>query len=208
MIELSSYFVFLVASVSLILIPGPAQALVIATSLRRGPREGALTALGLNIGTLFHTMAAGLGLSAILASSALAFSIVKYVGAAYLLYVGIRALRSKPAQQEAQAGSVGTGRSALGQAVLAGVLNPKVALFFLAFLPQFVDPARGAVLLQFFILGVTIAALDTLYELMIVHLVCRMKGRFLRDPRLQSWRNRFSGIILILLGLRLAVQER
>lgn len=208
MIELSSYFVFLGASVALILVPGPAQALVITTSLDRGPVHGALTAVGLNVGTLIHAAAAGLGLSAILASSALAFAVVKYVGAAYLLYLGIKALRSTPARQNAKPATARNTRSALGQAIFVGVLNPKVALFFLAFLPQFVDPARGAVLLQFLVLGVTMAVLDTVYELLLVQVVCRAKERFVRSPRLASWRNRVAGLVLILLGVRLAMQER
>lgn len=208
MIEPSSYLVFLAASVVLILAPGPAQALVVATSLDRGPVHGALTAVGLNVGTLLHAVAAGLGLSAILASSALAFSVVKYVGAAYLLYLGIKALRSTPSRQDAAPAAARSARSALGQAVLVGVLNPKVALFFLAFLPQFVDPARGAVWLQFFVLGASMAVLDIVYELLLVQVVCRVKGRLVRSSRLAAWRNRVAGGVLILLGMRLALQER
>ena len=99
-------------------------------------------------------------------------------------------------------------RVAFGQAVLTGVLNPKVALFFLAFLPQFVDASRGAVMLQFLLLGLTMAMLDTLYELALVHLTHRLKGRLSRSRRLETLRNRISGVVLILLGLRLALQER
>jgi len=205
----SSYPMFLLASIALILVPGPAQALVIANSVSRGARAGALTAVGLNIGTLFHTIAAALGLSAILATSAVAFAVVKYVGAAYLLYLGIRALRSRPQADQARTRAAGrSSGSVLGQAVAAGVLNPKVALFFLAFLPQFIDPSRGAVLLQFLILGASMAVLDTLYELTIVCVVTRLKGRFLRNPRLMALQQRVSGIVLVMLGLRLALQER
>ena len=204
----SSYPMFLVASIALILVPGPAQALVIANSISRGVRAGALTAVGLNIGTLFHTIAAALGLSAILATSAVAFAIVKYVGAAYLLYLGIRALRARPQTDQGRTRAAGRSGSVLGQAVAAGALNPKVALFFLAFLPQFVDPSRGAVLLQFLILGASMAVLDTLYELTIVYVVTRLKGRLLRNPRLVALQQRVSGVVLVMLGLRLALQER
>jgi threonine/homoserine/homoserine lactone efflux protein len=209
-LELHSYLLFIAASVALILVPGPAQALVIATTLDRGQRHGALTAVGLNVGTLFHAVAAGLGLSAILATSALAFSIVKYVGAAYLLYLGICALRSSRASDASRLShsSPTSSRVAFGQAVLTGVLNPKVALFFLAFLPQFVDASRGAVMLQFLLLGLTMAMLDTLYELVLVHLTHRLKGRLSRSRRLETLRNRISGVVLILLGVRLALQER
>jgi threonine/homoserine/homoserine lactone efflux protein len=141
--DLSSYLLFLAASVAIILVPGPAQALVLASTLSGGRRAGALTAIGLNVGTLFHTGVAGLGLSAILATSAFVFSLVKYVGAAYLMYLGFRALRSKDPHPSGGAPPRHRGGSTLIRAVIAGILNPKVALFFLAFLPQFVDPSRG-----------------------------------------------------------------
>jgi threonine/homoserine/homoserine lactone efflux protein len=204
--DLSSYLLFLAASVAIILVPGPAPALVLATTLSGGQRAGALTAVGLNIGTLFHTAAAGLGLSAILATSALAFSIVKYVGAAYLFYLGLRALRSKEPPPSGVAPY--PGGSTLIRAVIAGILNPKVALFFLAFLPQFVDPERGPVFVQFLTLGVSIALLDTLYELMLVRLVSSMRKRYQRSPRMAAWQSRVSGAVMIGLGLRLALQNR
>jgi threonine/homoserine/homoserine lactone efflux protein len=208
MLDLSLYLMFLAASVALILVPGPAQALVVAKTLAGGRRSGALAAVGLNIGTLFHTATAALGLSAILATSALAFSIVKYAGAAYLIYLGIRAVRSKVPQAVSSALPDSSARSTLGQAIATGILNPKVALFFLAFLPQFVDPSRGAVLAQFLILGGSIALLDIVYELAIVHLVSGMRQRYLRSPRLVAWQSRVSGAVLIALGLRLAAQQR
>ena len=209
MIDWSSYLLFLVACAAFILAPGPAQALVVAKTLAEGRCVGVLTAIGLNIGTLFHAVAAALGLSALLASSALAFSVVKYLGAAYLIYLGIRALRAGP-----QASSLPTStrvtapKSALWQAVLVGTLNPKVALFFLAFLPQFVNPQSGSVVLQFLVLGTTMAALDVLYEVVLVQLVSRMRRRMLGSVRFVLWQNRISGAVLVALGLRLAVQER
>lgn len=206
-IDLSTYLVFIAASAALIIVPGPAQALVIATTLDRGPVHGALTAVGLNVGTLVHAAAAGLGLSAVLATSAVAFSIVKYVGAAYLFYLGIMALRRKPESDGASVQTSAAPRAAFGQAVITGMLNPKVALFFLAFLPQFVDPA-GPVFAQFLVLGVTMALLDIAYEVLLVRLVHRIKGWFLRSPRFTAIRNRISGAVLILLGARLAFQER
>jgi threonine/homoserine/homoserine lactone efflux protein len=206
-IDPASYLTFLAASIALILVPGPAQALVIARTLSGGKRAGALTAVGLNIGTLFHAAAAALGLSAILATSALAFSVVKYVGAAYLLYLGIQALRSRP---DKASGSVPdtTAKASLGQAVATGILNPKVAIFFLAFLPQFVDPARGSAFAQFLILGASMAVLDTVYELLLVQMVARTRQRFLASPRTGLWLNRLTGGVLIGLGARLALQER
>ena len=210
MFDWSSYLVFVLACVALILVPGPAQALVLAKTLSGGRKAGALSAIGLNIGTLVHTLAAALGISAILATSALAFSVVKYLGAAYLVWLGIRSLRSRaPAATTAAAAPVSSGPgSALFQGVAAGVLNPKVALFFLAFLPQFVDPGRGHVLAQFLVLGATMAVLDTLYELALVGVFARLRGRYLASQRVARWQARISGAVLIALGVRLAVQDR
>jgi threonine/homoserine/homoserine lactone efflux protein len=209
MVDWSSYLLFLVACAALILAPGPAQALVVAKTLAEGRCVGVLTAIGLNIGTLFHAVAAALGLSALLASSALAFSVVKYLGAAYLIYLGIRALRAGPQASSLPTSTrVTASKSALWQAVLVGTLNPKVALFFLAFVPQFVNPQSGSVVLQFLVLGTTMAALDVLYEVVLVQLVSRMRRRMLGSVRFVLWQNRISGAVLVALGLRLAVQER
>ena len=205
--DFSTYVTFLLASILLILMPGPAQALVLARTLGSGKRIGILTAVGLNVGTLFHAAAAALGLSAVLASSALAFSVVKYAGAAYLLYLGIHALRTRPQVLPTPRTSTSAG-SSFGQAVATGVLNPKVALFFLAFLPQFVDQSRGPVLAQFMLLGASMAVLDTLYEVVLVLVAARLRERLLRNRRFVAWQNRVTGAVLLALGVRLAVQER
>lgn len=209
MFDWSSYLLFLAACAALIVTPGPAQALVISRTLSEGRLAGALTAVGLNVGTLFHSIGAALGLSALLASSALAFSVVKYLGAAYLIYLGLRALRAgPPSASRPTTRRVNARESPLWQAALVGTLNPKVALFFLAFLPQFVDPQRGSVMLQFLALGATMAVLDTLYELVLVQLVFRMRQRVFGSDSIALWQNRISGTVLVALGLRLAVQER
>ncbi len=206
--DLSSYLLYLAACVALIVVPGPAQALVLARTLAGGRTAGGLTAIGLNVGTLFHAVAAALGLSTILATSALAFSLVKYAGAAYLIYLGIKALAcaAPAASTGAQASTDPT--SVLGQAVGTGVLNPKVALFFLAFLPQFVDPSLGHVFLQFLVLGATMAVLDTFYELALVLAFSRLRSRLLGNGRFARWQSRVCGIVLIALGVRLAAQSR
>ena len=202
------YSSFVVACTVLILMPGPSQALVMSRTLSGGPRAGLLTAVGLNVGTLGHALAAALGLSTVLATSALAFSVVKYVGAAYLLYLGVQALRT-PTRRTADA--VPTPPAAVasfGQAGAAGLLNPKVAIFFLAFLPQFVDPARGAVFMQFLLLGATMAVLDTLYESALVLLMARTRVRLAARPASAPWRERVTGAVLVGLAVRLALQER
>lgn len=148
-----------------------------------------------------------MGVSTLLASSALAFSIDKHLGVADLLLLGMQALRVKT-DSPAAATTPASSRSPLTQAIFAGSLNPKVALFILAFLPQFVDPARDSVVAQFLLLGATMAVLDTVEELALVAILYRMRDRILRNGRFVAWQSRVSGLILISLGLRLAVQER
>lgn len=208
MYDAQTFFAFLAASLVIIIAPGPAQALVLTRSLGRGPMAGVLTALGLNAGTLFHTVAAGLGVSAILAASSFAFSVVKFAGAMYLIYLGVRGLftsgRSSSGETTDRANPAGT----FVKSVVTGVLNPKVALFFLAFLPQFVDPARGAAFPQYLVLGLVIAGLDVVYESALAFLAGGIGSRFLNSTRLTTWRERVSGFALVALGVRLALVRR
>lgn len=205
MIDITVLLAYIAASSAIILAPGPAQALVLTRTLSDGRKAGLMTAIGLNVGTLFHSVTAALGLSAILATSALAFSVVKYIGAAYLIYLGIQALRSKA---EANASAPNSGRQAFSKAVLTGILNPKVAVFFLAFLPQFVDPARGNIMGQFLLLGGILAGLDVLYESLLVLIIHRASGWITSNPRFEKWRSRVTGGVLIGLGVRLALAEQ
>ena len=150
---------FLAATVALLLTPGPAVIYIVTRSVHQGRRAGVVSALGIGVGTLFHVAAAALGLSALLASSALAFSALKYLGAAYLITLGVRRLR-EPAREvspstEPEPASLGR---IFSQGILVNVLNPKTALFFLAFLPQFVDP-RGPAAAQLLFLGLLFAVL-------------------------------------------------
>lgn len=204
----STLVAYLFASLAIILAPGPAQALVLTRSVSDGKKAGILTAIGLNIGTLFHTVAAALGLSAVLATSALAFAVVKYLGAAYLIYLGLRAWLNKEGPIDPQSPAVGSSRQVLGKAILTGILNPKVALFFLAFLPQFIDPARGAVLLQFLVLGSLLAGLDVLYETILVLIADTMSGWIRGNTSFNLWRGRVTGAVLVGLGVRLAFTTR
>src|SRR5580658_4131912 len=140
---------FMTAAIVLLAIPGPAVLYIVARSVDQGRKAGLASCSGIATGGLVHVLAATLGLSALLVSSAMAFSIVKYVGAAYLIYLGIKKLRERPlavdSVNQAQPASL---RRVYSQGVLVQVLNPKAAIFFLAFLPQFVNPTRGPVTLQ------------------------------------------------------------
>ena len=137
-----AFAVFIPAALVLLAIPGPAVLYIVATSVEGGRRNGLLSVAGVHLGSVVHIAAAVAGLSALIVSSAIAFSAVKYVGAAYLVYVGIRKLLGKDEAVEAEERAPRSGRRVFSQGIVVNVLNPKTALFFLAFLPQFVDPDR------------------------------------------------------------------
>ncbi len=145
--------VFLLAALLLLLTPGPAVLYIIARSVDQGRLAGLVSVLSIETGNSFHVVGAGLGLSAILLSSALAFTVVKYLGAAYLVYLGLRRLLARDSAHPEMAVRPQSFRRIFSQGVLVAALNPKTALFFLAFLPQFVDPAKGGVAVQFLTLG-------------------------------------------------------
>jgi len=153
MLNLPNLPVFLLAALVLLVTPGPAVLYIIARSLDQGRLAGFVSVLSIETGNFVHVLAATLGLSAILISSPLAFSIVKYLGAAYLIYLGIRRLLSRATSMQVAAGDRKSLGSIYRQGVVVAVLNPKTALFFFAFLPQFVEATRGAIPLQLLTLG-------------------------------------------------------
>ena len=204
----STLLTFGLASAALVAAPGPGQALVLTRTLQGGTRSGLLTACGLEIGTAVHTLAAALGLSAILATSATAFAVVKYLGAGYLILLGLRALRARGvAAPEARHETTTPPGHLLVHASIAGTLNPKVAIFFLAFLPQFVNPARGQSFLQFMLLGLAFAALGLLGDSLLALVAGRARGHILAGSRVAQWRERITGTVFIGLGIRLALQS-
>ena len=166
----ASISVFAVAALLLLLTPGPAVLFIVARSVEQGRVAGLVSVCGITTGTLVHVAAAALGLSALLASSALAFALVKYAGAAYLIYIGLRRILSRA---DAAAAPSQLPRRSLTRlyrdGIVVNLLNPKTALFFLAFLPQFVDPARGAMAFQIAFLGLLFALMgltsDGIYAL-------------------------------------------
>src|ERR1700736_1025197 len=150
----SSLVLFVSAALLLLVIPGPAVFYILGRSIGQGRVAGLVSALGISVGSLVHTAAASVGLSALLMSSAIAFGIVKYLGAAYLIYLGVQKLRHEDsAELSGDAPPVKLSRI-FAQGIVVNVLNPKAALFFFAFLPQFVDPTRGHVAAQILFLGV------------------------------------------------------
>jgi threonine/homoserine/homoserine lactone efflux protein len=208
MYDSTTLITFITASIVIILSPGPAQALVITRTISEGRKAGIITALGLNTATFVHAIAAAVGLSAILATSATAYTIVKYLGAAYLIYLGIKAF-SKQEKGESSASTRGKGSTGpFAKAFITGLLNPKVALFFLAFVPQFVDPRHGWVILQFITLGAILAILDIVYESLLAVIAATMSNKFTQDGKFSLWRQRITGTVLIGLGVRLFFMEK
>jgi len=192
--------VFVAAALALLLVPGPAVLYIVARSIDQGRSAGLVSVLGVHLGSLVHVAAAAVGLSSLLVSSAVAFSFVKYAGAAYLLYLGVRALiaREEPVDVELRPAPL---RTLLRQGAVVNVLNPKTALFFLAFLPQFVDPDAGYVAAQLVFFGLVFVALglvtDGLYAL-----AAGTAGGWLRSSRFFAGARRWvSGTVFIGLGL-------
>jgi len=202
----TSLGVFAVAAILLLLTPGPAVLYIVARSVEQGRIAGLASVCGITTGTLFHVLAAALGLSALLASSALAFAVVKYAGAGYLIYIGVRRILSRA---EAPAEQAHLPRRSLGRlyrdGVVVNLLNPKTALFFLAFLPQFVDPSRGAVAFQIAFLGLLFALMgltsDGLYAI-----AAGTAGRWVkRNSHYLRWERFVTGGVFIGLGVTAAL---
>ncbi len=162
--EWSSLGIFLAAALVLLLTPGPAVLYIVARSIDQGRRAGLVSMLGVHVGTLAHVAAAAAGLSALLAASATAFGVVKYLGAAYLIYLGVRRLLDRAVATAPGDRRVRPLRRAFVDGVVVNVLNPKTALFFLAFLPQFVDVSRGRVGAQILCLGLSFVLLGTVTD--------------------------------------------
>jgi threonine/homoserine/homoserine lactone efflux protein len=196
---------FMSAALALNLTPGPDMLYVAARGTGEGRRAGIVSALGIGAGTLVHIAALALGLSALLAAVPAAYDAVRYLGAAYLLWLGVRALL-RPGATAATAVAPAPLGVVFRQGVVTNVLNPKVALFFLAFLPQFVDPARGDPVVQTIALGLLFDVQGTLVNLLVALAASRLAGR-LRSERAGRALRRVTGGVFVLLGVRLAVKR-
>jgi threonine/homoserine/homoserine lactone efflux protein len=201
---------FLTAAVLLAIAPGPGMLYVLARSLAGGKREGVLSALGTFLGGMVHVFAAALGVSIVLARSATAFATVKYLGAAYLCFLGVRMVLDARRDKEALDAVLIAGRPArnpLWQGVATEVLNPKTALFFLSFIPQFVTHNHGHVFLQFVILGTISVALNTTADLIVIALAGPLGQRIRSSPVFRRRQRSVTGAIMIGLGTYLATSE-
>jgi threonine/homoserine/homoserine lactone efflux protein len=200
--------IFVLSGILLNLTPGQDTFYIVGRSISQGRRAGLLSVMGISSGAVVHTFAAAFGLSAILAASAKAFAVVKLAGAAYLIYLGIKMLFERAAAigKETTFAQVGA-RAIYRSGFLTNLLNPKVALFFMAFLPQFVSPAAGSRILSFLFLGGVFIFNGTLWCLILVWGASSMSRRFRQNPSSGLILKRAAGALFVGLGLRLAVSK-
>ncbi len=197
--------VFLTATLILLLTPGPAVLYIVTRSIDQGRKAGLVSVLAVESGNFFHALAAALGLSALLVSSALAFDIVKYLGAAYLIYLGVRKLLSREEVDETAHVEPTSLRRIFTQGVTVAILNPKTALFFFAFLPQFTDVSRGSIAPQMLALGVIFVSLATITDGLYA-MLAGSAGRWLKGNRgFLRFQRYFIGSVYIGLGLTAAL---
>jgi threonine/homoserine/homoserine lactone efflux protein len=205
--EKAAFFAFLIAALALNLAPGPDMLYVIGRSVGQGRKAGIVSSLGVFVGCWVHILAAAFGIAALLRSSPVAFNAVRYAGAAYLIYLGIRMLAQKTdlSSQQLKAETLGV---IFRQGAITNMLNPKVAIFFLAFLPQFVDARRGNVVLQILLLGLIFNVGGTLVNLAVAYAGGTLGELLRRNQSIARLQRRFTGLIFVGLGLRLAWQRR
>lgn len=204
MFGIENYGVFILSAMALNLIPGSDTMYILGSSMSNGRNAGILSALGISTGCIVHTLLAALGLSVILSSSALAFNLVKYIGAIYLVYLGMRSFLSKsPLLINKDDNIKIRNKRIFWQAVMTNVLNPKVALFFLAFLPQFIDPANLYGALPFLMLGITFVITGTIWGIVLALCTSYFAGKLNSKLEASGLLHKISGVIYMGLGLNL-----
>ncbi len=208
MVDPTTLLTYVAIVLGFVLIPGPATLLTVARAASSGTKVGIATGAGIAAGDVFHTVMAIVGISAIIAASATLFSVIKYLGAGYLVYLGIRAMLEKSSAGLATSAPPISAGQAFRQAVLAEILNPKTALFFLAFLPQFVRPQNGAVAAQLMLLGVVFVLVGLASTLVYAVSAGRLRDLLGRHPGVVRWQGKVVGSIYCALGVRLALERR
>ena len=209
MISLNDFLIFAFASLMLNITPGNDMLYVATRSTSQGIKAGIVSSLGVMAGCLVHLLAAVVGLSAIIANSAIAFSVIKYLGAAYLFYLGIKSILSKQnlfkINEKVEKKSL---VKIFQQGAITNVLNPKVALFFLAFLPQFVHPDKGNTAMQILVLGSWFNFSGTIVNVVVAILFGKL-GNWLTDKQwFVKWQNKITGLLLIALGIKVALSSK
>ena len=206
MVDMSLYAAFLVAAFALCITPGPDMMFIVAMGGRGGPTAGVMAAFGVACAMLVHTVAAALGLSALFTTLPTLYHVLRWVGAAYLLYLAVKAFRDRSVPVEAAATGSGM-RRAFWQGAVTNLLNPKVILFNVAFLPQFVDPSLGHVPGQLLLLGGTLVLMGFLCDGFVGLLAGRLADLLRRSERVNRWLNIVSGTVFTGLAVRLAVSS-
>lgn len=204
---LAHWLTFFTAAILLTLSPGPDIAFILAQTTKRGRKAGFLAMYGIWTGAFFHVFLAAFGLSAILATSATAFTLVKFVGAAYLIFLGVQTFRSQGTLEQAET-DLKSGRSVFQQGMVVAALNPKTAIFFLSFLPQFVVAGAGPVSAQLFLHGSLVIAVAIFIEPPIIFASSKLASKIGRNQKLGAWLDRGLGCLFIGLGLRLITQSQ
>ena len=210
MLGIHSLWLFILSGVLLNITPGPDTAYIVGRSVQIGWRGGVAAALGISAGCLVHVFAAAIGLSALLAASSFAFTIIKWIGAAYLIYAGIRMLMAQASPPAIESSAVlhdKTLRQVFWQGALTNALNPKVALFFLAFLPQFVDADAPGKAPAFIVLGLIFIATGTVWNLGMAAFAAKAAGRIRQSGRALLWLNRALGAMFVAMGVRVAMMQ-
>jgi threonine/homoserine/homoserine lactone efflux protein len=205
LIDTTSLLTFMTATIALLVVPGPAVLYIVARSIDQGRLAGLVSVMGIQVGVLFHILAAALGLSVILVTSALAFSIVKFLGAAYLIYLGIRTLAKKEPVLQPGTPEPQPLKKIFRQGIIVNVLNPKSALFFFAFLPQFVDASAGPATLQILFLGAVFVTLAIISDSTYAMLAGTLGNRLRQSKAFLRGQKYLSGTVYIGLGLTTAL---
>lgn len=209
MIGIDNFYLFIISASIFIITPGIDTVFVINKSLSNGTKSGIYASIGICCGILVHTIFASLGLSIILAKSAIAFSLIKYLGAVYLIYLGVNALRSKnnsldfskvEKKENSNWNDFRTG-------IITNVLNPKVALFFLSFFPQFINIENNSAV-QFTILGLSYGMLGMIWCFFLAYFSSLFSSKIKGSPKFSIFLNKFSGIVYILMGLKIALTKK
>ena len=201
---------FIVTALIVVTTPGIDTIMVLTRSISKGKKAGLYSALGVSLGLIFHTCAITFGLSLIIAQSAVAFGIIKYLGAAYLIYIGLKSLLSKSEQTEIKATNIKiTGmRKMFLTAFLSDVLNPKIAIFFLAFLPQFIQPTEINNPVPYLLLGLIMFFITLIWCAFLAVMGSKVAVLFNKNKKTENWLNKTSGIVFIFLGLKVALTKK
>lgn len=207
MIDAHRFLIFLGAATLLAIAPGPGMLYVLARTMAGGRHEGVLSSLGTFFGGLVHVAAAATGLSLVLATSAMAFAVVKYAGAVYLIYLGVRMILGAAKQEPPSLQIPSARRNPFWQGIATETLNPKTALFFLAFIPQFVSHDHGSILWQFLLLGTISVTLNTTCDLIVTLLAAPIGARLQSSARLRRRQRAATGLTLIGLGAYVAFAD-